>query len=53
MKKERERLKIVVLNPEEIPAAKRRFTKLVCDLNRDKILKCIEDLKNGELKDAK
>jgi len=52
MKKERERLKIVVLNPEEIPAAKRRFTKLFCDLNRDKILKCIEDLKNSEIKET-
>ncbi len=52
MKKERERLKIVVTNPEEIPAAKKRFTKLFCELNRDKILKCIEDLKNSEIKET-
>lgn len=47
MKKERKRIKIVILNPEEIPAAKRRFTKLFCELNKDKILKCIEDLKEN------
>ncbi|WP_373845680.1 hypothetical protein [Clostridium sp.] len=53
MKKPRERLKIVVTNPEEIPEAKKRFTKLFCDLNMDKILKSIEELNNNELKDAK
>ncbi|MEY8001439.1 hypothetical protein AB8U03_14755 [Clostridium sp. Mt-5] len=45
MKKEREKIKIVITNPEELPAAKKRFTKLFCELNKDKILKRIEDLK--------
>lgn len=53
VKKERKRLKIIVTNPEEIPAAKQRFTKLFCELNEDKILKCIEDLKNNKLEDVK
>lgn len=53
MKKERERLKIIVTNPEEIPEAKKRFTKLFCDLNIDKILKAIEELNNNESKDKK
>lgn len=44
MKRKRKRFKIIVTNPEEIPAARERFTKLFCDLNKDKILKCIEDL---------
>ncbi|MEY7999732.1 hypothetical protein AB8U03_05835 [Clostridium sp. Mt-5] len=44
MKRKRKGLKIIVTNPEEIPAAEERFMELFLRLNRDKILKCIEDL---------
>ncbi|MBV4417149.1 hypothetical protein [Clostridium tyrobutyricum] len=53
MKKKRERIKIVITNPEEIPEAKKRFTKLFFDLNKDKILKCIEDLNKDKLNEVK